>query len=104
MLKLYLLGLPRVEFDDTPVDIQRRKALALHQPHSRDTLATLFYPDQDQKRARAYLRRDLASLNTSLPGEWLAADREIVEFKGESEVQTVLSSKDCPNGWCASKT
>ena len=64
-LKLFLLGPPRIELDGRPVDIQRRKALALliylaasGQPHSRDTLATLFYPDNDQSRARAYLRRD----------------------------------------------
>jgi DNA-binding SARP family transcriptional activator len=28
-LKLYLLGPPRVELDEAPVDLQRRKALAL---------------------------------------------------------------------------
>ncbi len=87
-LKLHLLGPPRVELDDTPVDLQRRKALALlvylainNQPHSRDTLATLFWPDHTQSQARAYLRRDLAVLNTSPAGRWLEADRETIELK-----------------------
>ncbi|MCB0193954.1 MAG: protein kinase, partial [Anaerolineae bacterium] len=88
MLKLYLLGPPRVEIDETPVDIQRRRALALlaylavnRQTHSRDTLSTLLFPDADQRRARAYLRRDLAALNTSLPGDWFVADRDTVTLE-----------------------
>jgi DNA-binding SARP family transcriptional activator/predicted ATPase/type II secretory pathway predicted ATPase ExeA len=90
-LKIFMLGPPRVELDGAPVDIQRRKALALlvylavsRQAHSRDSLATLFWPDLDQQRARAYLRRDLAALNTSLPGNWLSADRETVELNRET--------------------
>ncbi|MCB0209382.1 MAG: protein kinase [Anaerolineae bacterium] len=88
MLKLYLLGPPRVEIDAVPVDIQRRRALALlaylavnTQTHSRDSLATLLFPDADQRRARAYLRRDLAALNTSLPGDWFVADRDTVTLE-----------------------
>ncbi|MCB0172395.1 MAG: protein kinase, partial [Anaerolineae bacterium] len=93
MLKLYFLGPPRVEIDETPVDIQRRRALALlaylavnRQAHSRDTLATLLFPDADQRRARAYLRRDLAALNTSLPGDWLVADRDTVMLQAGSGI------------------
>ena len=94
-LKLYLLGPPRVELDGVPVDIQRRKVLALliylavnEKAHSRDILATLFWPDHDQKRARAYLRRDLALLNKSLAGVWLETDREMVELKRGSDLAT----------------
>jgi DNA-binding SARP family transcriptional activator len=89
-LRLYFLGPPRVELAGTPVNLQRRKALALliylavsGQPHSRDTLATLFWPDLDQQRARVNLRRDLAVLNTRLGGKWLEADREMVELQRE---------------------
>jgi DNA-binding SARP family transcriptional activator len=91
-LKLFFLGPPRVELDGAPVEFQRRKAVALliylavsGQAHARDALATLFWPDQSQSRARAYLRRDLAVLNTSLNGEWLEADRETVELKSGAE-------------------
>ncbi len=90
-LKLFLLGPPRIELEGAPVDIQRRKALALlvylavsGQAHSRDSLATFFWPELDQQRGRAYLRRDLAALNTSLPGNWLLADRETVELNREA--------------------
>lgn len=87
-LELRMLGPPRVELNGEPVELQRRKALALliyvaitGQPQSRDTLATLFWPDHDQSRARAYLRRDLAVLNNSLAGDWLLIERDIVELK-----------------------
>ncbi len=92
-LKLSLLGPPRVELNGMPVDIQRRKALAMlvylavsRQAHSRDALATFFWPELDQQRGRAYLRRDLATLNTSLPGNWLSADRETVELNREADL------------------
>ncbi|MBE7555607.1 MAG: alpha/beta fold hydrolase [Anaerolineales bacterium] len=90
-LKLFLLGPPRVELNGAPVEIQRRKALAMlvylavsGQTHSRDSLATFFWPDLDQQRGRAYLRRDLAVLNTSLPGAWLSADRETLDLNREA--------------------
>src|SRR6185503_3579401 len=90
-LKLFLLGPPRVELNGAPVDIQRRKALGMliylavsGQAHSRDALATFFWPELDQQRGRAYLRRDLAALNTSLPGNWLIANRETVELNREA--------------------
>jgi predicted ATPase/DNA-binding SARP family transcriptional activator len=91
-LALYLLGSPRVELDGEEVHIGRRKALALLaylavegssrsadasvSVHSRDTLATLLWPEYDQSRARADLRRTLSLLNRMLGDEWIAADRE----------------------------
>ena len=60
-LSLFLLGPPRLELDGEPVQIGRRKALALliylaitRRPHSRDALATLFWPDYDQPSDRPY--------------------------------------------------
>ena len=98
MLKLYVLGPPRVEFNDVALHIRRRKALALlvylavtGRTHSRDALATLFYPDRGQSRARAYFRRDLGALNTSLKGDWLAADNETVGFSQNAEVWTDMA-------------
>lgn len=51
-LKLTLFGLPRLEREGQPVEVSRRKALAMltylaatGQTHSRDTLATLFWPE-----------------------------------------------------------
>ena len=84
-LGLYLLGPPRLELDGEPVQIGRRKALALliylavtRRRHSRDALATLFWPEYDQSSARADLRRTLSVLTRALGKEWVTADRETV--------------------------
>jgi predicted ATPase/DNA-binding SARP family transcriptional activator len=82
-LALYLLGPPRIELDGEPVQISRRKVVALlaylavtGTPHSRDALATLLWPEHNQSRARAYLRRVLSELNRTLGEGILAIDRE----------------------------
>ncbi len=82
-LALHLFGPPRLEQDGTPVHIPRRKAMALlaylavtGQSHSRDTLATLLWPENDQQGARTELRRMLSILNRALGDGWLQTDRE----------------------------
>ena len=84
-LALFLLGSPRIELDEVPVRIERRKSVALlaylamtGEGHSRDTLATLLWPELDQSRARAGLRYALATLKKSLGDGWLDVDRERV--------------------------
>jgi DNA-binding SARP family transcriptional activator len=91
-LALYVLGPPRVELDGAPATIDRRKALALlvylavtRQDHSRDSLATLFWPEYDQSRARASLRSALWSLTKVLGEDWLEVDRESVRFKPNAD-------------------
>jgi DNA-binding SARP family transcriptional activator len=80
-----LLGNPQLERDGEPIPIDRHKALALlaylaitAQTHRRDALATLFWQEFDQTRARAALRRALASLNKAIPGAWWETDRETI--------------------------
>jgi predicted ATPase/DNA-binding SARP family transcriptional activator len=87
-LKLSFLGPPRIELNGVPVEIQRRKALALlaylavtGEPQRRDTLAAWLWPDNDAHSARKALRRDLSALNRTLDGEWLEADRESVGLR-----------------------
>jgi predicted ATPase/DNA-binding SARP family transcriptional activator len=82
-LTLCLLGPPLVELDGQAVQLGRHKAVALlaylaltRQPHARDALATLLWPDLDQSGARGQLRRTLSLLNRALGDEWLAVDRE----------------------------
>jgi DNA-binding SARP family transcriptional activator len=87
-LKLFLLGTPRVECGGAPIEVDTRKAIALlaylavtRRAHSRDALATLLWPEHDQTRARAVLRRTLSALNKALDGDWLDADRESIGLR-----------------------
>jgi DNA-binding SARP family transcriptional activator len=84
-LKLHVLGSLHLERDSQSVKVERHMALALlvylavtGQPHRRETLAALFWPDYDHVRARAALRRELAALNQALAGEALEVDRETI--------------------------
>ena len=87
-LQFFLLGAPRLEQQHQNINLSRRKAIAAlaylavtRQPHSRDELATLLWPDQDQSGARANLRRDLSTLKRTLGDKTLFIDRalQIVE-------------------------
>jgi predicted ATPase/DNA-binding SARP family transcriptional activator len=98
-LMLFLLGPPRVEKDGEPVAIQRRKSVALlaylavtRGSYTRDALATLFWPESDQSRARASLRTALASLRKALGEGWLHIDRETVGINVERRERTGQSS------------
>jgi predicted ATPase/DNA-binding SARP family transcriptional activator len=88
-LALFLLGPPHLEKDGLPVDLVRRKAMALLAylamgsrvaNHSRQSLANLLWPEYDERRARADLRRTLSVLNTTLGEGWLQTEREIVSL------------------------
>src|SRR5215467_8642504 len=86
-LNIYLLGFPRFERDGQTIDLDTRKASALiayltiaKQRQSRDTLATLLWPEFDQAHARATLRRTLSTLNKALGGSWLEISREYISL------------------------
>ncbi len=92
--QLFLFGPPRLERDGRPVDISLRKAVALlaylavsHQSHSRDALATLFWPDADQRKARGNLRRALSRVNTALGEGQLTIDREQAGLDPQANLQ-----------------
>ena len=89
-INLYLFGLPRIVYQGRAIEVERRKALALvaylalaNHPQSRDTLATLLWPDLDQGRARAALRSTLPTLSSLVPEHWLTADRQTIRLKPE---------------------
>src|SRR5919112_688549 len=82
---LLLLGPPRIERDGMTVEVDTRKAIALvaylavaHRRHTREALATLLWPEYDQSRARAALRRTLSALAKARTEGWLEVDRESV--------------------------
>jgi DNA-binding SARP family transcriptional activator/predicted ATPase len=84
-LALYLLGQPRIECDGVPVKMDRRKATALAaylavtgESHRRDSLVNLLWPEYDDARGRAALRRTLHALKKSFASDYLHADREEV--------------------------
>jgi predicted ATPase/DNA-binding SARP family transcriptional activator len=86
-----LLGAPRIEHDGVPVEVDTRKAIALaaylavtRQGHTRDALAGLLWPEYNQSRARAALRRTLSSLGKARSEGWLHADRESVDLTGDN--------------------
>jgi DNA-binding SARP family transcriptional activator/predicted ATPase len=81
-LVISTLGSPRIEVDGASVHVDTRKAIALlvylattERTQSRDHLAGLLWPDYDQERARAALRRTLSALKTALGDRWVTADR-----------------------------
>src|SRR5579859_1443162 len=87
-LKISLFGAPLIEVDHTPIEFGRRKAIALlaylavtDQPHTRDTLATLLWPDYGDVDARAYLRGALHSIRAALGENWLQSDREMIALQ-----------------------
>ena len=93
-MKVNLLGAPRFERDGKSIYIKRRKALALFaylavtgKPHSRDSLAVLFWPEHDQSEARAGLRRELSRLKRDFGEEILLIERELVSLQPGAQVE-----------------
>ena len=94
VLSLFLFGPPRIEIDGTSISVDTRKAVALvaylattRQQHSRDTLAALLWPENDQSHARAALRRTLSTLNKALQGQWLDIERETIGLDFRTDLQ-----------------
>lgn len=86
-LTLQVLGMPRVQVDGAAVHIARRRTLACAvylavtgQTQSRETLATLFWPEENQQNARADLRRTLHLLHRTFGADRLLVDHEAVRF------------------------
>ncbi len=94
-LKIYLFGAPNLERDGASLQVDTRKAIALlaylvvtGEAQTRDALATLLWPEYDQRRSRAALRRTLSTLHTTLGEGFLEIGREIIRVVTE------------PQPWC----
>ncbi len=92
-LTIALLGAPQISVDDESIQVDTRKAIALlaylavtgHR-HRRDALTLLLWPDLDQSKARAALRRTLSALNQTPVANWIEADRENIELRVDEGV------------------
>jgi DNA-binding SARP family transcriptional activator len=91
VLRLFLFGSPRIEYQGAVVQVERRKGLALaaylalaERPQSRDTLAALLWPDLNQQHARAALRSTLPVLTTRFPQRWLNGDRMTIRLNRDA--------------------
>ncbi len=88
MLRISLLGAPSIDVDGRPFTVDTRKATALAAylaveggAHSRDSLAGLLWPDYEQERSRAALRRTLSTLRTAVGGDTLVVERDAVALE-----------------------
>lgn len=102
-LQVFLFGPPRLEREGAGLPVNRRKMLALlayllvtRQPHSREALATLFWPDFDTSSALANLRRDLSRLKELLGDGCLLIEREKVQVDPQAALRVdVALFEDC---------
>src|SRR5919107_408365 len=103
---ILLLGTPRIEHDGVPVEVDTRKAIALasflavtRRGHTRDALAGLLWPEYNQTRARAALRRTLSSLGNAREEGWLLTDRENVDLDHDAIGVDVVRFHDLLAAW-----
>ena len=84
---LYISGLgsPQILLNGQVVKIKRRKAVALlfylaveGRSQSREFLSGLFWPEYEQSKAYAYLRRTLWEIKAVLGDGWLNTKRDWV--------------------------
>jgi DNA-binding SARP family transcriptional activator len=92
-LRFYLFGPPRLEQEGAAIRISLRKAQALlaylavtQQSHSRDALASLFWPEDNQSKARGNVRRTLSRLNQALGKGWLEIDQENAALSPQADL------------------
>ncbi len=106
MLEIRLLGPPEVSIDDTPIEVDTRKAIALlaylavEKSATRDTLAGLLWAEATQERSRATLRRTLSALRAAAGTDQIEADRNLVSLVGtaSSDVDLFGAELDATTG------
>jgi len=97
---LYISGLgsPRIALNGQGVEIKRRKAVALliyllveGRSQPRQFLSSLFWPEYDQSKAYAYLRRTLWEINNTLGDGWMEGSRERIGVPSSANIQTDIT-------------
>jgi len=91
-LDIQLFGFPTLLLAGEAAVVDTRKALALvaylamtGQPQSRDTLAAFLWPDYDEDRGRAALRRTLSALRAALKGYGLEIGRQALALEPSAD-------------------
>jgi DNA-binding SARP family transcriptional activator/predicted ATPase len=94
-LYISALGSPQISLNGQGVEIKRRKAVALlvylaveGRSQSREFLSGLFWPEFEQSKAYAYLRRTLWEIKDVLGNGWLEVSREWVGILTSTNFQT----------------
>ncbi len=90
-LRLLLLGPPRIERNSQILEVDTRKATALlaylalsGERPSRDWLAAFLWPDSDDRRAKAALRRTLSALKSAVGAAAIFANREVIGLETDA--------------------
>jgi DNA-binding SARP family transcriptional activator len=90
---IHLLGTPAVELNHEPINILRRKDLALlaylavtSQVHRREALAALLWPEHDSSRAFSNLRHSIWELKQIFGQKLLVAERDTVTLLVTPEI------------------
>ena len=90
---IYLLSTPTIQQAEETITFSHNKAVALlaylavsQRPHSRDALAGLLWPDEEQSKARAELRRMLWVINKALEPSWLESNRQTVGLAETADI------------------
>ena len=93
-LAIYLFGTPNIELHGHSLTVDTRKAIALlaylavtGKRHSRDSLATLLWPEYDQSHARSALRRTLSVLQKALDEGFLLVTRDAISLELNERVE-----------------
>ncbi len=86
-LAIFALGPLHIELDGQPIQTSRHKALALlvylsmqAKKQTREALSAFLWPEYEQEKAYAYLRRTIWELHSLLGKGWLETDREEIGF------------------------
>jgi predicted ATPase/DNA-binding SARP family transcriptional activator len=94
-LSITLFGASQIKRGENQTALQRRKDFALlvyltvtAQPHSRDTLATLLWPESEQSVSRANLRKNLSRLRSDLGEETLQVLQDQVGLNPKLSIWT----------------
>ena len=92
-LTMHLLGSPRFVDNGSTLTIGRRKVVALlaylaytNRSHTRETLATMLWPEYDQSNALKNLRRDLSRLKRLVGEAVLLVDRTQIGLHPEADI------------------